>query len=357
MGNDNFIKILVGLASAVTTLVLWYFNKDDLNRLIKNYYHPWKGINTKGIIELEKSRLIIENKEFLNDVNISKKFKYVFWPVVPTDSPNLIHLLSVFYLTKLSDNGLRIIVFIFDSYYEMIQAKSKEIAKQKVDKFEKDLYEMGFKKCWFKVERESNYINKNNGVDSDFAKRFYTYMGSLKYSEIIRLQKPYFENDTPSIRFFKPILNMLYLNLVPFNIGFTFSGFDEKQLWDTFSTNAVDGHNQRLTNIYLPILPNLSGGVTNVLDKLNNITHDDSIVNIHDKLKASEQYLVNGSLIHIIFDIVIKANKMLKVNVNDIDCRTYSSFDKIEDDIKNEILKEKILMSISNEIYELFHQQ
>ena len=124
----DFIYWLIGL---VVTIFLWYFSRNDLIRFFRKY-NPLKKIKREEILDLEKSYLIIENKEFLNDRKVSNKYRYIIWPVTPTDSPNLIHVLSLYYLGKLSEYGLRVIVFVYDSYYEMIKHKTPKLRSRRL---------------------------------------------------------------------------------------------------------------------------------------------------------------------------------------------------------------------------------
>lgn len=357
MEKDDFImKVILWIGPIVFAFLFWFYKKEDLIKCFLKY-NPFKRIQSQAIIDLEKNYLTIENKEFLNDAKVSKKFKYVLWPVVPTDSPNLIHVLSLFYLSKLSEYGLRIIVFVFDSYYEMIKNKARKVVKEEVEKFIDDLKKMGLRKCWFKIEKESDYLFNKQNVDVNFENRFYLFMGSLKYGQLIKLKKPHITDESPSIRFFKPILNMLYLKMVPYKIGFTFSGYDEKQVWDTFSENVIDGQTMRLTNFYLPILPKLSGGQTDVLDKVDNITIDDSVNNIYSKIVGNNHCLEADGLIRMILEIFLNNEEKIKIKINNTDYREYSRFDELETDLGNNELKDKVLKSISQKIYECFHQQ
>lgn len=353
--ENSDLSLILWAISIIFAILLWYFTKNELLSLF-NKYRPWKKKQTTKIVDLENSYLIIENKELLNDKNVSNKYKYVFWPVTPTDSPNLIHLLSIYYLNKLSEFGLRIIVFEFDSYYELIKNINPKTAEQKLRKFEQDLKKMGLKNCWYRIESESDYINNKSCSDENFAKRFYIYMSSLKFGELLKLKKEYVESNTPSIRFFKPILNMLYLNLVPYKIGYTFSGIDEKLLWDTFSKSTIDGKKTRLTNFYIPSLPKLLVGQTNVLDKTGNITIDDSENDIFYKISTNEQSLSNGGLIRIILEIFLKTGETIEVLINENNLRKYTSYSQISEDLNNKELKEKIIKSISHKIHDLFNQ-
>jgi hypothetical protein len=355
MEDKNYTYLILTIFGAIIIpFFAWYFKKEEVERLIHKY-SPFKRIHRDSILKLEDSHLIIENKEFLNDFRVSKKFKYIFWPVTPTDSPNLVHLLSIYYLNKLSESGLRIIVFVFDSYYEMIQNNSTNVAHQKVLKFQEELKKMGLRNCWYKIESESKYID-DVSANTEFAKRFYKYMGSLNYGDLMKLKKPHVEDHTPSIRFFKPTLNMLYLKLVPYKIGFTFSGYDEKALWDTFIKNKVDGQNMRLTNFYLPTLPTLSGGQTDVLDKTNNITVDDSENDIYNKIFSNQQCLEDKGLIRMTLEVFLMTGETISIQINNTDFKKYSRFEEIESDLQDDKLKKKIISSISQEIYGLFHQ-
>ncbi len=347
--------VFIVLTTVILPFIYWYFNNDGFKRII-NKYSPFKRVQFDSIVKLEDAHLIIKNKEFLNDTKVSQKFKYIFWPVTPTVSPNIIHLLSLYNLTQLSKYGLRIVVFIFDSYYEMITNKSKKIVKQEVKKFQNDLKQMGLRNCRYKVKKESKYVENKLNQDG-FAKRFYSYMGSIKYGELVDLKKPHVGSDTPSIRFFKSVLNMLYLKLVPYKVGFTFSGYDEKKLWDIFSKNPVDGQNMRLTNFYLPMLPKLSGGQTNALDKDNNITIDDSEKDIYNKINNNLDCLESNGLIKIVLEVFFQTGEKINVQINDTDSREYTQFDKIKSDLQTDELKDKILISISKKIHGFFHQK
>lgn len=343
------------ISGIIVTVVVGYMSRQKWLKIINHFFLK---VNYQKINELTYNSFIIKNNELLNDSKVVRKNKYIYWPVVPTDSINLIHILFIFYLNKLSKNGLKVIVFVFDEYYKIIKNKNSKLSKEEVNKFIYNLNRCGLKECKFKIYKESEMLT-NYDIKENFNEKLYSYLGDIHLGKLqsINYPKQYIHYDTPSIRFFKPILNMVYLKMIPHKIGFTLAGLDEEALWDSFKEYVKDGQsNIRLTNFYIPILPNISTGQTDVLDKQLNITINDSKKNIYEKLLNNIQCLEQNGLIHIILDtLYFKDNRNLLIKVSETDHREYKDLNQLCFDLQNDKHKLFIISSLSHLIYEWFH--
>ena len=350
------------LLSIIVPIVLWLINPMDFKRLVKNFFkNIFSGeIKVDSIIDLENKGLIIENKELLMDKNLVKKNNYIFWPVVPTDSPNIIHAIFINYLNYLSKDGLRIIVFVFDYYYRLIKQKNNKLCDEEVSQFVNGLYKLGLKNCNHNIVYESKIFAKSS-TNRIILEKLLNYFSNIDIGSIEKIgkQKGYMKNSTKLIRYIKPCLNMLYLNAIKKKFGFTLSGYDEKPLWDTFKKYIPEGKNIRLTNLYIPKMHSITGRDTDVLDKIDNITLNDSISDIRNKLiKLDYINIPNSTINYLLEKNLFLFDKEITIKLQDEkSTKRYNSLKEIKDDLKNNIIsKESVDESIVRFINSILHK-
>lgn len=191
---------------------------------------------------------------------------------------------------------------------------------------------------------------------------FYECMGNITYEDLLDIKKWYIQDKSKCIRLFKPFINMMFLGIMPYKIGYTFSGNDEQILWKKYQESSLNKH--IITNFYLPELPglnkNITEGKTNVLDKENNITVNDSLEIIIDKIKKDTDCLKSNGIIYVFLDLFFhtKDGKLeVKKNNNTSESfRDIASLVKVFESAKykpDEISCE--ISAIANVIYSKFH--
>lgn len=216
-------------------------------------------IDVDKIRNLENVQLSIEDYAILNNPMILNKNSVVYFPVVPTNNPNVIHLLFAFYLKELLKAGLKIHMFIFDLYCQKkdnIQNESDESADVAnfVSFFKR---RVGPESRGIKIIYESSFV-KNKKKSKLAFESFLEKSSKLTVESIKEIQKnkPISDNERFS-RYMKPILNMTYLSLTTphkSNYGFTLSGYDEKVLWDCYKEMFQNSENCKLCNLYIPTI-------------------------------------------------------------------------------------------------------
>ena len=355
IGDIGSIASILGVVLAV---VFWLIGPAKAVKFIKRLLH-WR-LDIEAMIALEAKGLIIENKELLLDKYMLRKRKYIFWPVVPTDAPNLIHAVFLRYLKELSSSGLVTIVFIFDYYYEIITKSSPSLRKDVIHQFINGLKELGLSDCSHKIILESEFLRRHE-IANDVLSKLFFYLGDMTVGNLTQIsrRKSYITDTTVAIRYFKPVLNMLYLKSVDIPIGMTLSGYDEREIWDTFRLSLRDGRTIRLTNLYIPILPKLTGDKTHVLDKVENITINDSIIDIRNKLVSSNLDLDPGGLIGIALEFLVfsKSNKVKIRTGEDSWCECDSLADLSRNLKERTIQRDYILDALATSLYSALHKK
>jgi len=294
------IALILGIIALPITLILWLWpNSTPIKQRIANLFIH--RIDADKIRHLESSGLTIANKELLADDQFARRSHYVYWPVVPTASPNLIHAMFVYFAKQLIEAGLHINLIIFDEYYGAIKRKEKKIATADTKHFVRVLKAMGLPEHRMTIIFESS-LRSQRGRKRSWSITQIAASLSLGELKNISSMKQYIGDDAPSLRFLKPILNMKYLAVTSEYYGFTLSGKDEKILWDTYAEKADDARYYKLTNLYIPTMLSIEGKSTNALDWVQNMTTTDSFADLEHKVQRSLSELKEDSGIFYILE-------------------------------------------------------
>ncbi len=231
--------------------------------------------------------LTVEHNQYLPDIEFYRKNNNVYFPVVPTNRPNLIHLLFVHYGKLLSSSGLRLTLFVFDHYYQRLGGNNLKLSDADVRLFVSTLDSFGLDLCKRRIIRESKYLSRSKRLKETISSLIlYSYELSLGAVKEIQKDKAYINDGAQFARFLKPLFNMLYLRQTSTDYGFTLSGYDEKPLWDTYCENIDTARTYRLCNLYIPKMVGIAGAPTNVLDTENNIYYGEKIESIRSKVRS-----------------------------------------------------------------------
>ena len=352
---------LIALFVAILT---WIIPSDKL-------YDFFKKITPKSISILEQKQknkidsifkyglLTSSDRVLLSDVAHLAKNKYVYWPVTPTATPNIIHKTFINYTKILTGFGLKINVLVFDKYY-MIMKNNSAASLSEVKQFVNTLKFMGLPtNC--KILYESKQSKKRLNFQS-----FLGLSQQLFVSDMININqsKKYISesNITSYIRYTKPILNMIYLSTSSKKYSFTLSGADEQILWDAFSrTNLYNRY--RLINLYIPIMNGLMGAKSEALDRDYNVTFSDSLEDIENKLNQysqkidsmtlNQREIENSFIFYLLHHLKFVKNEGITVKLlNNTDKREYKNCLMLYNDFKDKLIDYNDLADC---IYSLIH--
>ena len=332
------IPLLLRIAIVILLLFLFF--------VYKIYQLATNKVNVFEIKELEKLGLKIENQGILLENETIKQKNVIYFPVVPTSKPNIIHLLFAFYLRKLLSFGLYVHIFVFDDYC-MRKDKNNQA---NVDSDVTNFIHVFKKYIGCKNNRRLTIIKKSSFIKSSNKSRevlisLLEKSSELKCREIKQIQqnKPINENEVFS-RYMKPLYNMSFLSLTSKKYGFTLSGLDEKPLWDCFNKNfKVESY--KLCNLYIPTIENTEARDT------GDICHSANSDLILNKVKGNFANIDNipeNSNISLFLKILIFGDNKYVTYTSDNEI-TIKNWNKLIQSIKeaNELDKENIYNSIS----------
>lgn len=354
---DKF-AILFSIIGLPIAILLWFLK--DPSTIQGWYQRNFSKINIDGLLGLESLGLKIINKEIIRNTKVLNKHREIYWPVVPTDSPNLIHAAFIVYLKELTAVGLKVNLFVFDYYYASIHKREFSSVKIEIDQFIRSLNLMGLSNINHKVYYESNIISNKNSCNQ-ISLKLLEYFGKVSKKDIdsISSYKTYTDNETETtfIRYIKPFFNMIYLASISNAHGFTLSGYDEKSLWDAYHKYIGKYSDFAISNLYIPTMGGIDPFGTNILDKINNISFCDSIKDISEKILhntnvTNENCCINYAFKYIVFP---KLGSIKLINSENYQI-IYPSYDLF----MKEVLSKRIdLLKTSHElakyIYDIFH--
>jgi hypothetical protein len=271
---------LVGMPmfSIALAIFLWLINPRDIQTKIKQLFP--RTIDTKILHQgIHKLKLGIENETLLSGKKFINSNKYVFFPVVPNKSPNIIHVTFINVIKGLESLGLHVFVFIYDDYFGRVRNYNQKEKMSFINDFSKYLIDMGINKS--QMIYESNII-KNKSKTNKIFQRFLYFSSTLSIQEINYLEivnNHYVDANTKYIRKFKSFLNMLYLECISSKIGFVLSGKDEIALWQTYEKYF----DNRIIHLYIDKYYNQINELGNILDD-NNLSYGDSLETLKEKI-------------------------------------------------------------------------
>lgn len=267
------------LTAIILPIIMWLVSPAELKKKVKkSLLH--KKINNDLLSEkMEKLHLGISNDSQLLVDEFVNKYKYVFFPVVPNKTPNIIHITFINIIKNLEKLGLHVYVFIYDDYFCRVKGYNIKERKTYITNFAKSLQNMGIQK--HQIIFESDFIKKGRKSKKTI-ETIYNITSKLTVKEANNLSVingHYLNDESKYIRKFKSILNMAYPNCISSKIGFVLSGKDEQKLWEIYTEN-IDNN---IVHLYIDALYTTNGSLSNVLD-LEILSCEDSLEKIKDKV-------------------------------------------------------------------------
>lgn len=315
-------------------------------------------INTGLILNLEKHGLIIENRDVLYDTRYIAQHPFVFWPAVPTRDANIIHAVFIKYARTLSDAGLRVVLFVLDEYYCVLEGLGRERAIDDSRGFVNTLLEYGLK---VEVIYEHSVL-QNTQAASLFGKHLVRYAGLLKLGDLhtIGSEKHYLNNNTSFLRFIKPVLNMLYLKASNRKYGFTLSGLDEHSLWEHYVMRIDDAKHYKLANFYIPVMLSIESRGTDAMDRVKNITFSDRSIDIASKIKVtleSDSPSPTSGFLYALEYLRFMHGEHVTIRLPNGDARMYTNQRELLQDIQRGNLgsRDHVAAELSQVLHEILH--
>ena len=348
--------LLLSMAGIVLMIIFWFVTpastKEALLKVLTLF-----SVNKDVIVDLENRGLIIENKELLQNRKLLNKKNYIYFPAVPTDNPNIIHATFIHYLNSLSKAGLKVVVLVFDVYYQIINQLSGEKTREDIRQFVSSLKQMGLTACRYEIIYESNILNRKM-KRADILLTLLEHFGFLSkgHFENIASFKHHVSDDAPFIRYMKPILNMLYLAVSEKPYGFTLSGYDEKALWDIYQLKLAKTREYKLTNVFIPTMRSTLNEETNVLDKKSNVNFCDSLNDIVKKISTHRFELDNGGVLYALKYLCFAEGNVLTVDNGKGNLTEYRDLDRLLEDLRsNTVSIGRISLEVATVMYRIFH--
>lgn len=346
----------------ILNIILWILKPEHLFKLIKGFVR--KNINYQGLEHIEDIGLILNENDVICDKRYIGKNRYVYFPVVPTSTPNLIHAVLMHYVKILSSFGLKIVVFVFDDYYKELKRLDQKIANSDVTHFIKSLKEMGLRRCNYKIILESKYSKSRH------AKNIYKAVREISSEiyvkdmfQINEQSEHYIKDETRYIRYSKALYNMAFLATTSKKYSFILSGEDEKIMWEIYNQRVGTSRKYKLANICIPKMIGYNCKGTSVLDNQNNINQSDTLTKVKDKVKKNLECLDEkcncfGFLYALKYIVFYYGNKIhLQASKNTT--TTISTLDELLNhllQIQNDsVCYEVVITQLSGIVYNLLH--
>lgn len=324
------ITVVLSVLGIVITVLAWLYTP----RALRHRIDLWRtGAHVDKILALDSQGLSIEHREPLASRHFRRKNKHIFWPVVPPDAPSIIHACFLRYLKDLSDNGLRVTLFLFDEYSAMVKGRPATSGRTGAMAFADHLRKMGLSECSHEIVFESQ-VTRATISAARILPRLLRYFASLSTDSLALAasQKTYLTVDTPAIRYIKPVLNMAFFLSVKRPFGYTISGDDERPLWEAFNRIALSEGLTPPVNLYIPLMPGLDGTPTNALDSIGNITSSDSTAQVAEKASRCLASLADGNAIsYFLHYVYLAQGRVLRVAEDAQTFREYASLSAILD--------------------------
>lgn len=229
-------------------------------------------------VKIHKMR--VDNKDSLSVPAYVRKFRYVYFPVVPRVYIGTLHLTFINIIKLLEEHGLKVTVFIFDDYYRRITNNDPEDENTLIENFIDNIIKLGIKKE--SIVRESSIMKKSN--NKKVMKCLFNLASSFSIAQIKTVNNinTYLQDDTKFIRFLKPLLNMMFLDLLKCDFGFVLCGEDEVEMWKSYIKIAARGDRKSMAIFSIPKMANLNGECSNIMDDCNYFAN--TIEDIIDKV-------------------------------------------------------------------------
>lgn len=304
------------------------------------------------IINYEKSLGLSHKGTCINSSKrVWKKRKTIFWPVLPSEDPNLVHFAFINTLKILLNNGFDVHVHVYDMYYIKRMKSEKSFDNEKalrknIDKFEEFLKDHGIKSSMF--NGKVTYVKESKSVGRKYYRNYSAVCSRLKLLDLkIILDKK--DHDKNSLlRLLKPISIIAFMatleqKFFKRTVAITLSGYDEEILYSKCKhtiENLYDGFVP--FQMFIPIFSGFSSKAQpGVIDSRYRLTSDnlDNLVQLaegHDYKNVNENDPLNFIINMLIFShgenvlICIKDNSESKQSsvlkkVCSADCKDFNS--------------------------------
>lgn len=183
---------------------------------------------------------------------IWKKRKTVFWPVLPSENPNLVHYAFVNTLKILLRNGFDIHILVYDMYYIKRMKSEKnydneKALKENIKKFIEFLKENGIKTTI--KNGIVTYAKESDSADRRYYKNYSAVCSRLKLPDLKTILAKKDPDESTLLRLLKPISIVAFMATIEQRffkrtVAITLSGYDEEILYnkcnDTIQ-NLYDG--------------------------------------------------------------------------------------------------------------------
>jgi len=357
---------ILDLLAVLFGIVQWLIPDPNIKKKLQLYSTQTKPARDfiKNISEFLLSpkvstSIIVTNTDAIKNEQYIIRHRHIYWPVTPTNAPNIIHAVFIHYIRLLSDLGFTTVVFVFDHYYSLLKqaTKSEAVCRSEVESFIHSMKLMGLPDTC-KIVYESKFFKSKKLARNLIISILQTY-SELTIADLIEINssKTYLNKagETKFIRYSKSVYNMVYLSAIKYKFGLTLAGEDEKVIWDVYANSSEHRH-QNLTNLFIPKMKSLESGDTDVLDSTRNITINDTIEEISDKICATITTLNTqgeSALMYLLNHIYFFQKKPLIVKVARREKFTsYANVNQLAQDI---ISKKIDINDLAKQIYNLFH--
>jgi hypothetical protein len=342
--------IITVIRIVIVIIILCYF-------AYKLYKWKTAKIDVLKIKELKNFGLQMENENILSEEKTLKKKNTIYFPVVPTAKPNVIHFIFAYYLKKLIASGLKVHIFVFDFYCMRIDNKQANITDEEVENFISILKKWVGNSQKITVSKENDFVKSKRKSQKVFLSMLYK-ASTLTLGDIKQIQqnKEHYINDsTKFARFMKPLYNILFLDFTSKGkkYGFTLSGEDEKPLWNLYNTKIGDTEGYKLCNLYIPTIK-----LSHAKDNTNNIYYQEQEDSILNKVQTNFSNLVdipNDSCISLFLKLLVFGdNKTVSYKDSNNNQVNITSWDNLKSAI-NDNNKDNIYQSIVQNINQLMN--
>lgn len=358
--------IITIIATIVLPVLLWYYTpqelKDKLHTGIKRTSNNKTTKYNQFIEGLQKNNVILSNDNILSSEFFIEKKRYVYFPVVPRQELNIIHLTFSKVIKNLENLGLHVIIFIFDDYYGRVKNLNCDVRKEHISNFVESLRKLGITGNIIyesKVYNDKKYIQK-------FLKNYLDLTSIFTVKEIKELNSinKYILDNTKHIRYEKVFLNIAHLMCLPYKFGYVLSGADETKMWQDFIKKYEERRN-RIANtevvlLSIPKVYNIKGEVSNVLDT-SSFSYTNNTQTIKKMIGGN---LENKSLIrkdcgifYVLNNIYFEEKSQLMLTISNSDIKTFKNIDEfVSYCVSNDVSKNEFLInSLCDILSKIYH--
>lgn len=358
--NNGFSNSLwfILLTTFVIPVLMWFFSPQYIKNKIRKIISRNK-IDVNGLDnEIRRLHLGIVNENQLSIDEFVNKYRYVFFPVVPNKTPNVIHITFINAIKGLEKLGFHVYVFIFDDYFCKVMEYSIKERNTYITNFVKSIHKLGINK--HQILFESDFI-KGGRRTKNIITTIYNITSKLSVEDVNDLSvinDHYLNGKSKYIRKFKSILNMTYPNCVLSKTGFVLSGEDEQKLWNMYK-EKVDSN---IVHLYIQALYTATGELSNVLDK-NILSCEDSLDTIKKKisdiLNEPRAYKENCSVFYLLnHNYFINDNTIsfLQKDGTSIQIKSITALIKFcHEQLSKGAVEENTINEIAKIAYQIFH--